>query len=147
MNRWMIGGFVIGVAAVGLYFAFAEKKATVPATPLADSPEVKSNPPAKPQAAVLPDVVDVLDIEPLLDPPPIPRVEAAPPGVVVTALDDEPATPVHSISAPATIPPAVEEVDEEEEGEAAELPADPVAVIPEWVASLLHLRILDLLRK
>ena len=106
MNRWMIGGFVIGVAAVGLYFAFAEKKTTV--EPLAASQEAKSNPPAKPQAAVLPDVVDVLDIDPLLDPPPIPRVEAAPPGVVVTALDDEPTMPVQSISAPATIPPAIE---------------------------------------
>ena len=109
MNRWMIGGFVIGVAAVGLYFAFAEKKAKVAAPPLAASPDVPVSQATTPQAAVvLPAVVDVLDIDPLLDPPPIPRAEAAPPGVVVTALDDEPATPVQSVSAAATIPPAIE---------------------------------------
>jgi len=57
---------------------------------------------------VLPAVVDVLDLDPLLDPPPPPRAEPAPPGVVVTALDDDPAPPLRSVSAPATIPPAVE---------------------------------------
>lgn len=108
MNRWMIGGFVIGVAAVGLYFAFAEKKTKETPPPLAASPPVVANHAAMPQAAVLPNVVDVIDLDPLLDPPPIPRVEAAPPGVVVTALDDEPATPVQSVAAPATIPPAIE---------------------------------------
>lgn len=122
MNRWWkIGGCVIGAAAIGLYFAFAEKKTT--SQPQAAAPEVAAPQSAKPQAAVvLPDVVDVLDIDPLLDPPPIPRVEPAPPGVVVTALDDDPATPVQSVSAPATIPPAVEvdEADEEEEGDASE---------------------------
>jgi hypothetical protein len=107
-NRWILGGLVVGAAALTVYFVVAEKKTKdAPAAAHAEVPSAGA--PVAPTPVVLPAVVDVLDIDPLLDPPPIPPAEPAPPGVVVTALDDEPpAVAVAPVAAPPAIPPAVE---------------------------------------
>lgn len=107
-NRWVIGGLVVAIAALSVYFAVAEKK-NAGTAPVAQAEPEQRAPATPPGPVVLPAVVDVLDIDPLLDPPPIPKSEPAPPGVVVTTLDDEPpAAPTTPTAAPAVIPPAVD---------------------------------------
>ncbi len=109
MNRWWIGSIILGIGAIGLYLAFAEKKReTIVVTPRQVEVLPQPVPSPTPELRPLTEVVDVLDIEPLLDPPAIPRAEGAPAGVVLTAMGEEPSVPVHAISAPATIPLAIE---------------------------------------
>lgn len=117
-NRWLIGGLVVAAAALAVYFTVAEKKSKPgePPPQAEASPQVPTAPTAP---VVLPAVVDVLDIDPLLDPPPIPPSDPAgvtPGTAVVIAMDDEPPAVTPPVNAaPPAIPPAV--VDEPAPGE------------------------------
>jgi hypothetical protein len=108
MNKWLFPAAVVGLA-VGLacLVLWVNKPQPVPPaphdTPAAVAPAVVAAAPAP-----LPPVVDVLDIDPLLDPPSGPS-DAAPAGPVVTAFGDDPLPqPVRPASAVTPIPPADE---------------------------------------
>jgi hypothetical protein len=101
MKLFVIGGLSSACIAVSIYLATRETSAPAPTNPPEPAPVVVA-PPAKPAApVVLPNVVEVADLDPLLDPPEKP-VTGAP-------FDAEPATaPVSTSTAPERIPPAVD---------------------------------------
>lgn len=106
-NRWIIGGLIVGAVALAVYIGVAEKRSKAP--PETVQAEISAAPVPAPAPQVLPTVVDVLDIDPLLDPPAIPPAEAAPPGVVMISFDEEPVVQAApGMPAPAMIPPAIE---------------------------------------
>lgn len=106
-NRLIAAGLIVGAVALAVYIGVAEKRSEpTPAVVQVAAPAAPV-PAASPK--VLATVVDVLDIEPLLDPPSIPHSEPALPGVVRIAFeDDQPAPVAPTTPAPATIPLAIE---------------------------------------
>lgn len=106
-NRMVAVGVLVAVVALAAYVGIAARKGPPAAGPNTAQADPQPAPPTGPQP--LPPVVDVLDIDALLDPPPIPPSEAAPPGVVQIAFEDEPpAAAAPRTPAPATIPPAID---------------------------------------
>ena len=98
LSGFLIGGILVGLLGVSLYLGAVKRSALTP-TPevtivLVDEPKPPSVPLAVQQ------VVDVMDIEPLLDPPGIPPSGAAPFGAVITRLGYEEVVP--------NIPPSVD---------------------------------------
>lgn len=108
MTRWAIGGTVLlaglaALACLGMTRSGPEIVVNAAVTP-EPAPPVTA-PPAGPELAR---VVDVTDIDPLLDPPPIPAA-AGPAAPVLTAVGfEEPAAPVAPTGDVPPIPPAVE---------------------------------------
>lgn len=100
MQRWTIGGLAVACAGCGVYLLVAKPEAPAPAAP----PEVVVAPPAPsapPPPAVLAEVVEMTDLDPLLDPPT--RADAG------TPFDADPPAPTAAAApAPAVIPPAVD---------------------------------------
>jgi hypothetical protein len=109
MKHWVVGGLLAAAAGSGVYLVTMKKEAPAPAAPPED-PAVAVAAPAPLAPAVLPEVVEVTDIDPLLDPP-APVDEPAPAaGPILTALDPSPEpAPAHDPgSAPPVIPPALD---------------------------------------
>jgi hypothetical protein len=109
MKHWVVGGLLAAAAGGIAYRASTTKDAPAPATP-PEAPAVAVAAPAPPAPAVLPEVVEVTDIDPLLDPP-APAEEPAPAAdPILTAFDPPPEpAPAHDPgSAPPVIPPALD---------------------------------------
>ena len=110
MTRWAIGGAVVVLAAACF------TRVGVPRS----GPEIVVNGPVEPEPAPPPPprpapprelarAVDVADIDPLLDPPPIPAADATPAPVLIAVGFEEPAaSPTPAADAP-PIPPAAED--------------------------------------
>lgn len=113
MKTWMLGGVIGALAGASLYLTLAQRSSPPPAVPVGSAaPQaVTTAPPKLPVPLVLPQVVDVTDIDPLLDPPTIPAAEpAAPAGPTITRVGYEEAAPMPVVPAADVkpIPPAVD---------------------------------------
>ncbi len=88
--KWWTGGAVIGLLAVSFYLASTKRSAPV-AVPKDVVTVVETSPatPVAPAPCVLNDVVEVADLDSLLDPPAIPRTEAALAGPILTRVGYE----------------------------------------------------------
>lgn len=153
MKTWMLGAVIGALAGASLYLTLTHRSSPPPAVPVerAAPQAVTTAPPKPPAPLVLPQVVDVTDIDPLLDPPAIPAAEpAAPAGPTITRVGYEDTAPMPA--APAAdvkpIPPAA--TDNEGAGRVApaelalligllvsdspepQVAPPPRAVIPEW---------------
>lgn len=108
MKNGLFAASVVGLAVGLAYLVWVHKpQPTPPARHDAPVKAVEPTPPPAP--ATLAAVVDVLDIDPLLDPPAAP-FDAAPTGPVVTAVGGDPVPqPVRPSSAVVPIPPADDE--------------------------------------
>ena len=103
MKTWMIGGLLVAIAGTAYYVA--RKPDAQPPAPVVEASPV---PDAPAVPVVLPDVVNVTNIDALLDPPQIPVADSdAPPTAVVVdfAADHVPAI---RPTLPLTIPAAAE---------------------------------------
>src|SRR5690242_14684681 len=71
MKNWIVGGLAVACAGVAVGLWLARKETSEPAARPEPPPVAAAIPPAKPPAppAVLADVVEVADLDPLLDPP------------------------------------------------------------------------------
>lgn len=109
MRKWLSGSAIVTVTAVGTYLVIPSPERAGPPA-LVEAPSTAPSPgPAEP--AMLADVVDVTDINPLLDPPPIPLADPVERGPVLTAVGVEPTArhPVQPASAVTPIPRAIDE--------------------------------------
>jgi hypothetical protein len=116
MKNWLLPAAVVGLAVALAYLAWVNL--SPPHPPASSETPVVVAPQATPPApAALPAVVDVLDIDPLLDPPAGASSDPIPTSPVVTAFGDdpipEPYRPYRPASAVAPIPRAVESVNVE----------------------------------
>lgn len=101
MKNWVIGGLVAACAGLGMYLVTKTDAPAPVSAPKPEAPQVAAVEPTIPRAAVLAEVVEVANLDPLLDPP-----AKLPTGV---PFDAEPATvPVTTAPVPTLIPPAVD---------------------------------------
>lgn len=99
MKRWMLGGFIGAFVGVSIYLYMTKKPATQPVP--AQTAPAATKPVTTVEPVVLAQVVDVLDLDPLLDPPA--KVTMGVP------FDADPVTvPVSVPAAQDRIPPAVD---------------------------------------
>ena len=98
MKLWLIGGILVGLLGVSLYLAAVKRSAPAQTPNVAIVLAEKPKPPPVPLASQ--QVVVVMDIEPLLDPPAIPPAESVSPGAVITRVGYE--------ELPPTIQPSVD---------------------------------------
>jgi hypothetical protein len=112
MKMWLIGGAVVVLLGASLILAALKRTASplaVPAESLAVVAESASVP-ASPTPAALPQVVDVVDIDALLDPPAIPPSDstaAAGPSLIRVGYE-EPAAAAPPAGPVKPIPPAAD---------------------------------------
>jgi hypothetical protein len=100
MKTGIIVGLLTACVGVSLYLASTENPAAMPES-AANVVTAASTPAAPPSPVVLPEVVEVIDLDALLDTPPKP--------VVGEPFDTPPAlAPVSTPSAPRRIPPAMD---------------------------------------
>lgn len=105
MNRFLAGAAVWGFVGGVAYFALTRSDATAPVPAPQPAPTVAAPAPSgehetlKPPA-LLADVIELTDLDPLLDPP------ARPVGGV--PFDAEPVVPVQAVQAPERIPLSVD---------------------------------------
>jgi hypothetical protein len=112
MRTWVMGGCVLGVVAISALVFAPHGEPPAPPTPIpVAAPALGAGQPMPPEPAVLAEVVDVTDIDPLLDPPAIPVVEPSPAVPTLRAVGYEvPAPPPARPVAPVVpIPPAAED--------------------------------------
>jgi hypothetical protein len=110
MRQWVVGGLLVAATGSGVYLVTMKKEAPAPSAP-PEAPAVASAALIPPAPAVLPEVVEVTDIDPLLDPPAAPADEPTPTAdPILTAFDPHPEpAPAHVPgSAPPVIPPALD---------------------------------------
>jgi hypothetical protein len=101
MKNWVIGGLVAACAGIGIYLVTKTDAPAPMSAPQPEAPRVATTAPTIPNAAVLTEVVEVANLDPLLDPP-----AKLPTGV---PFDAEPVTvPVTATPVPAMIPPAID---------------------------------------
>lgn len=106
-NRWLMGTLIAGVIGLAIYLGVVDKRK--PPQPDTARGVAVQEPSPVPAAQPMNALVDVLDIDPLLDPPAIPFSEPITDGVVQIAFeDDKPVPPPPATPAPAFIPPAIE---------------------------------------
>ena len=98
MKLWLIGGILVGLLGVSLYLGAVKRSAPAQTPDVAIVLAEKPKPPPVPLAVQ--QVVDVMDIEPLLDPPAIPPAESVSPGAVITRVGYE--------ELPPTIQPSID---------------------------------------
>jgi hypothetical protein len=108
---WMrvLGGVIVVLAGVSAYLTLTKRSSPVPEVPTPPAAVVveAQASPAPPAPLVLPNVVDVTDIDPLLDPPAIPTAESpAPLGPMLTAVGYEEPKPLPPAKDVVPIPPA-----------------------------------------
>jgi hypothetical protein len=91
--KWLIGGTIVGLLGLSFYLT-AVKRSSAPSAP-ADVVVRFEQPPVKPTSApaVIQQVVDVADIDPLLDPPPTPPADSAVAGPILTRVGYQEAPP------------------------------------------------------
>jgi hypothetical protein len=114
MRTWVIGGCLLGVVVISALVFAPNGEPPAPPTPIpVAAPALGAGLPRPPEPAVLPEVVEVTDIDPLLDPPAIPVAEASPAVPTLRAVGYEtpaPAPPPAATAAPVVpIPPAAED--------------------------------------
>ena len=112
MIRWAIGGTVLLAAAAGLVWVGGSRSGpeivvNAPVTPEPAPPAPVRPAPAEP--APLARVVDVADIDPLLDPPPLPAADRTPAPVLIAVGFEEPAAGAAPAADVPPIPPAAED--------------------------------------
>jgi hypothetical protein len=110
MKMWLIGGAVVVLLGASLILAALKRTASASAVPAEClAVVVESAPvPASPAPVALPQVVDVVDIDALLDPPAIPPSDspaAAGPSLIRVGYE-EPAAAAPPTSPVKPIPPA-----------------------------------------
>ena len=104
MKTWMIGGLLVAIAGTAYFVARTPDAplsvpAVVEAAPAPDAPAVP---------AVLPDVVNVTNIDALLDPPQIPVADSDTPALPVVVAFAADHVPAIRPALPLTIPTAAE---------------------------------------
>jgi len=102
MKTWLIGAVIGALTGASLYLTLMHRSSPPPAVAVnpAAPQAVTTAPPKPPAPLVLPQVVDVTDIDPLLDPPAIPAAEpAAPAGPTITRVGYEEAAPMPVVPA------------------------------------------------
>jgi hypothetical protein len=110
MKNWLLPAAVVGLAVALAYLVWVSRYQPRFLDPSDYHSGVTHPPPAPPAPAALPAVVDVLDIDPLLDPPAGGAADPVPAGPVVTAFGDDPVPqPVRPASVVAPIPHAGDE--------------------------------------
>jgi len=127
MKNWLLPAVVVALAVALAVLVWVNLPA--PPAPAPTEPPAGAAPPPPTAAApaTLPAVVDVLDIDPLLDPPAGPASGPIPAGPVVTTFGDDPIPqPVRPASAVTPIPQA----DDEPAG--AEVAPMPREVTAQW---------------
>ena len=102
MKTWMIGGLLVAIAGTAYFVA---RKADAPVTAAV---EVAPTPVAPATPVVLPDVVNVTNIDALLDPPRIPVADSDTPALPVVVDFAADHVPAIRPALPLTIPAAAE---------------------------------------
>jgi hypothetical protein len=128
MKNWLLPAAVVGLAVAVAYLVGVTRHQPQP--PASSEAPVDTAPPSAtpPAPAPLPVVVDVIDIDPLLDPPAGGASDPVPASPVVTAFGDDPVPqPVRPASAVAPIPRAT---DEPVQVEVAPMPREVTTVVP-----------------
>ena len=110
MKNWLLPAAVVGLAVAVAYLVCVKRHKPLYLDPSDYQTCVTDGLPASPAPAPLPVVVDVIDIDPLLDPPAGGASDPVPASPVVTAFGDDPVPqPVRPASAVAPIPRATDE--------------------------------------
>jgi hypothetical protein len=129
MKKWLLPAVVVVLAVALAYFVWVKRHQPRFLDPSDyQTGAVTRSLPASPAPAALPAVVDVLDIDPLLDPPAAGGSDPVPASPVVTAFGGDPVPqPVRPASVVTPIPPAD---DEPVNVEVAPMPREVSAWVP-----------------
>ena len=100
MKLWTIGGVAGAFSGLAGYLLLARNDAPRPVPPPVAATVAVASPACPPPPAVLPEVIELADLDPLLDPPSRP-VAGAP-------FDEPPLAPAGATADPPFIPPAAE---------------------------------------
>ena len=113
MKTWLIGATLVALLAASMVLTALKRNNSVSAVPAAPLPEIVevASRPAPREPIVLPQVVDVTDIDALLDPPAIPRSDSptvAGPSLIRVGYE-EPAAATPQTSPAMPIPKAADD--------------------------------------